>query len=168
MLHQSFEGGKAYLAAYRHRANLATEKVEATKAMTGNKVRLEQNKLYYEAIIESTTAAALATTTLMERTYYGDEDDQKVFRLGEMYEQLGLEQPEYDDNMHGYEAARIACAKTIRRMLNAGERCPNAGLYAELNWDLPDKAIISSKLGLADRLRSRQLTRAEQGQPSTR
>jgi hypothetical protein len=131
--------------------------------MIGNKVRVEQTQLYYEAIIESTTASMLATTTLSTRTYFGEKDGQKPFPFKEMFTEMGREVPDYVDNLHGYEAARTACAKTVRRMLGAGERCPPAGLFAEIDWDLPDKIIIQAKLGLADRLRARQKKNRDEG-----
>jgi hypothetical protein len=152
-LQQKLDGGQAYLTEYRERARRAEEKVEATKVQLGNKVRRDQVKLYYETIVEPTTACNLATTTLTSTKKRGAEEEE------------GEERKDHDTktNHHGYKAARVACAKTLRRMLGAGQRCPAEGLYAELNWDLPDRAIIEAKLGLADRLRSRGERRRREG-----
>ena len=127
MLSQQIQGGRAYAKRLNAKADIAIAKIEKIGASSGHLVRPEITEKYYKSMLLPVLTA-----------------------------NLGLPQLDSPDgNMHGYELARQATAKVIRRMLATSGHTSPGLLIAEAGWDLPDLEIIKAKLRLMDRLQRR-------------
>ena len=111
----------------------ATAKLMRMGVFRGPTIRLEQATLYYKSVLESSMSSFMTNVQL---------DDPAA--------------PPYSESaLHGYQAARIAGAKPIRKLLNIGWRTPPEGVLLEAGIDFPDQALAYAKLGFHTRLKRR-------------
>ncbi len=125
---QSIQGTLTYGPNYRSKTKNAVAKLETMGIHNRQTIRPIQTKKYYQSTVESVITANLTLPQL--DTARG--------------------------NMHGYEEARKTTAAVLRRMMATSGRTTPIGIIAEAGWDLPDRAIIQTKMRLMARLIQRK------------